>query len=548
MASLQRIRNHGGLLIAIVGLAMLAFILGDLLNNSGSLLHRNQTNFGSVAGNQVTIMDFQNTQQFFNSNEQFRSQNSNLLAWNTFVTYFTYKSHADQIGMTISADEFNMASAMLRIPYGTPSHITEGQWLQAKYLTLMQNGLAANKVEAKFAFDSRQKGVSAEYVLLPYDEIEAQVSEGDLEAMYNKHKAEFRTEPYRSLIYYVINFEPREADYIAVAEEMSSLREEFASAEDIEDLINSYDNDTTYRDIQTYTAETVPAIFKDFAFGANAQVGACSELIQTDQAYEMARIMGINKAKKTADLAIIKRAVTPSQITESDIDNECKHFLNDHATIEEFEQAARENGWVAQYAMVGELSQNINNIADTRKVVTWAFGVGKDAVSQQTFVCDNKVIVLAAVVETDNNGYAPLENAQVYGRVASLARKEAAAAVIAEQMPSAKSLDEVAAKYNKGIQSVARVMLADNMFGGNAEPAVVGAALAQKAEITPIAGNRGIYFVKAGAAINTNEQSTDEIIAAEKATISQSLPGYIDYTYRYIERETPKSIYDLSGL
>ena len=32
MASLQRIRNHGALLIAIVGLAMLAFILGDFLN------------------------------------------------------------------------------------------------------------------------------------------------------------------------------------------------------------------------------------------------------------------------------------------------------------------------------------------------------------------------------------------------------------------------------------------------------------------------------------------------------------------------------------
>ena len=47
MASLQKIRNHGGLLIAVVGIAMLAFILGDLLNNSGSLLHRNQDKFRS---------------------------------------------------------------------------------------------------------------------------------------------------------------------------------------------------------------------------------------------------------------------------------------------------------------------------------------------------------------------------------------------------------------------------------------------------------------------------------------------------------------------
>ena len=34
MASLQKIRNHGGLLITVVGIAMLAFILGDTLSNS----------------------------------------------------------------------------------------------------------------------------------------------------------------------------------------------------------------------------------------------------------------------------------------------------------------------------------------------------------------------------------------------------------------------------------------------------------------------------------------------------------------------------------
>ena len=40
MASLQKIRNHGALLIVIVGVAMLAFILGDFLRDGSSLFHR----------------------------------------------------------------------------------------------------------------------------------------------------------------------------------------------------------------------------------------------------------------------------------------------------------------------------------------------------------------------------------------------------------------------------------------------------------------------------------------------------------------------------
>ena len=42
MATLQRIRNHGVFLLVIVGLAMLAFILGDVLNSSSSYFNKNR--------------------------------------------------------------------------------------------------------------------------------------------------------------------------------------------------------------------------------------------------------------------------------------------------------------------------------------------------------------------------------------------------------------------------------------------------------------------------------------------------------------------------
>lgn len=109
-------------------------------------------------------------------------------------------------------------------------------------------------------------------------------------------------------------------------------------------------------------------------------------------------------------------------------------------------------------------------------------------------------------------------------------------------------MDEVAAKYDKKIQSVARVTLAESTFGDYNEPAVVGAALAQRAEIAPIAGNNGVFFVKAGAAFDTNEQITDEQIEAKKAQLSQIFPDYTGYALRYIVGETPKHVNNLSEL
>ena len=65
MASLQKIRNHGPLLIVIIGLAMLAFILSDFLNNSTSIFRENPNKLGSIAGEVVQSNDFNAAQQFY---------------------------------------------------------------------------------------------------------------------------------------------------------------------------------------------------------------------------------------------------------------------------------------------------------------------------------------------------------------------------------------------------------------------------------------------------------------------------------------------------
>ena len=59
MATLQKIRNHGVALIIIVGLAMLAFILGDFLNSGSSFFNRSRENVGTIAGQDIHYTEYE---------------------------------------------------------------------------------------------------------------------------------------------------------------------------------------------------------------------------------------------------------------------------------------------------------------------------------------------------------------------------------------------------------------------------------------------------------------------------------------------------------
>ena len=49
MATLQKIRNRGGVLVSIViGLALVAFIVGDALSSGASLINRSRNKVGEV--------------------------------------------------------------------------------------------------------------------------------------------------------------------------------------------------------------------------------------------------------------------------------------------------------------------------------------------------------------------------------------------------------------------------------------------------------------------------------------------------------------------
>jgi len=349
MASLQRIRNHGALLIAIVGLAMLAFILGDFLNSGSSFFNRSRENVGVIEGQKVHYTEYEAAKDQLTEVYKIESGRSDFdedtysqirnQVWNMFVMDYTLRAQAEKIGMDITADELTelcVGENVHQILRGRRAFagedgqfsrevvknliaaINEGSddaeqnanlqqaktyWLywekavrisymQEKYTNLLQHLLKANSLDAEYAFNGRQNGFSAEYAMQPYFSVAdslVKVSDGDIKKLYKQHKEQYKQTPNRAIKYVAFDIVPSEDDFKAAQELLVRLQDEFKTTDDISLVVNT-NSDIMY-DGRDYSEETVPAQFKEFAFAKGAKAGDCTEILFENNTYAMARIM-----------------------------------------------------------------------------------------------------------------------------------------------------------------------------------------------------------------------------------------------------------------
>ena len=646
MASLQRIRNHGALLIAIVGLAMLAFILGDFLNSGSSFFNRSRENVGVIEGQKVHYTEYEAAKDQLTEvykietgrsdfDEDTYSQIRNQV-WNMFLMDYTMRAQAEKIGMDITPDELSelcigenvhqvlrsrrafmdengqfsrdaVKNLIAAINDGSDDaaqnanlqqaksywlyweKVVRISYLQEKYTSLLQHLLKANSLEAEYAFNGRRNGVSAEYVMQPFYTVAdslIKVSDGDIKKLYKQRKEQFKQTPNRAIKYITFDIVPSEDDFKAAQELMANLQEEFKTTDDISLVVNT-NSDIMY-DGRDYSAETVPAQFKDFAFAKGAKAGQCTDILFEDNTYAMARIMQagyslpdsvelkaivedgedqelgwfkatdlpkniaepafagkrgtrftvaqgmgeqtfeimeIGKPTPKVKLAILAREVTPSSKTYSTIYNNAKQFIVNNNNAEALEAAAQEAGMtVVPQYNLTANTDKVGQLKASRPIVRWAFDAKEGQVSD-VFECGQQFVV-AALTEVNDGDYRPLN--AVRSELMYEAANNAKADYIKKQLKDIESLEQAAEIMGQNIQHVDRVSLADSRFGNaGMEPAVIGKAIAQgENELSePIKGNMGVFVVKTGAANNLEAEFNAE---SEKAQLASRL-AYLPY-------------------
>lgn len=648
MTALQSIRNHGVILLVVVGVAMLAFILGDFLNSGSSFFNRSRENVGVIAGHKVHYTEYEAAKDQLTEvykiesgsndiNEDLSIQLRNQV-WQMLMMDYTLRAQAEEIGMTVTAEELsnlciganphqlirqrrafydetgnfnrsalvNFLNSLAQEPENQEQAANMQQaknyWLywenavrlthmQEKYIDLLSKMVTANPLDAKYSFDARQTSVNVEYVEKPYFAVAdslVKVTDADIKKLYNEQKELYKRTPNRSLVYVTFPIVPSEADYAEVERLMKSLENDFQTKEDVTAIVNS-NSDILY-DGRDYSESTIPAEYKDFAFAKGAKKGQYTELSFADGTYSMVRIMdcGYNASdsvelvlvsngegvedvelgwyqahelqKNIADpafkgkkgstftvstgmgeqtfkiadkskptpkvkLAILSRSVTPSSKTYGVLYNEAKQFVVNNGTLELLRQSAQEQGLsVTPVFGLGENSDKVNDLKNSRPIVRWAFEAEQGQLSD-VFECGDQFIV-AALTEVNEGEYRTID--EVRAELTMQAKADKKAEYITNQLKNVTTLEEAAELFDAEIQTAEGITLASSRLGAaGVEPAVVGAALALENNATsgPIKGNVGVYMVRIGEkTVAEGELNAEQEIAQLNTRTSYTIP------------------------
>ena len=351
MATLQRIRNHGLFLLIIVGLAMLAFILGDALNSGSSFMNKSREYIGEIEGQKIHYTEYESAVEQLTEVYKIESGRSDFdedmhaqirnQVWQMLVAKYTLQDQAKQIGMDITSDElYELCAGAKPHQLITSRRMFAGQngqfdrnilinflasiemdsenaeqaanlkqaknyWMywenavrltamQEKYVGLIQNMLTANNLDAKYAAQAKQTKVNVDYAMKPYYTVAdslVKVSTNDIRKIYDERKQMYKQTPTRDIAYIAYPIVPSEADYQLAEKAMQEIQEEFRTTEEVALVVNS-NSDVMY-DGNNYSEKTIPAAYKDFAFAKGAKKNDFMELNydEATRTFRMARLM-----------------------------------------------------------------------------------------------------------------------------------------------------------------------------------------------------------------------------------------------------------------
>jgi peptidyl-prolyl cis-trans isomerase D len=324
MSIIQNIRDKAAwIIIGAIALALIAFIVQDAFQNQ-SMFQSNPTTLGTVAGKKIDAADFeerfkqteaQYTSQGYPMNENMR-QNIREALWNEYVEDAIMSKRYDDLGIYTSDKELsdilfganppqelrqqftdpntgiydanaaNQQIQALRKQKNTPMYksffeqyvpgLKKGRQKE-KYLAMLATSTYAPRwmVEKNNADNSQKSAIS--FVNIPYSTISdsaVKVTDEEVTTYVNNHKTDYKQEKSRGIEYVTFNAAPSKADSTEVYNQVVSLKNEFASAEDPAAFLVRTSSETPYYDgfvlrskMQVAAADTIQKLKEKEIYG-----------------------------------------------------------------------------------------------------------------------------------------------------------------------------------------------------------------------------------------------------------------------------------------
>ena len=381
MISLNTLRTKFGVVLSVViGVALLAFIL-SLKTEMG--FSGQDPKVGEIAGENI------NYSEYYNEYEQVKAQSgiqetdeqqSAMLAnavWQSLIAKRLFEPSLDEMGLEFTdaermallsgeqfsqtlynafADpttgEYNVAAVSQFLTESESNPEAAAAWAQLveqlhlessmqKYYGLIKNGVYVNNLEVAQGQKSQNETRSGKWVVKRYADTPdslINVSSSEIKAYYKAHKNMYKQLPNRQLSYVVFEVSATEEDMAALEQEVKSVGEAFATAEDVKAFARENRNGSIaegYVNASQLTAEEAEALMAGKMYGP----------VLRNNEWTMARVMD---TKMAPDSLGIRHIVLP--YTETELADSLLTALKGGA---DFAEAAAQYSVFAQTAQLG---------------------------------------------------------------------------------------------------------------------------------------------------------------------------------------------------
>ncbi|MCK4750805.1 MAG: SurA N-terminal domain-containing protein [Bacteroidales bacterium] len=331
MATLQKIRNRAGLLVAVViGLALFAFILGDMMGSGAPTLGKQSV--AEINGKGIGVNDYLNREkslrEFYQLNAGGQSLDAELErqiqqeTWRRLVRQTIMDRSYQKLGIIVSTDELktmitgdqimglsgNPALSephpIVRQMFSNPEtgllnrqvmtnyfnaldnpqfEQEKKRWLfieqeivdekmNQKYFNLVRKGFQPSSLDLKDHVTESGKSTDFTFISKPFSEIsdeEIAFTESDLKQYYKSHRENYKQDASRTFQYIVFEVEPSEKDVESARYWTAQTRAEFVRT--TSDELPRYVNGTSDEpfDVRYYTYDELPEIIRDSVFNAS---------------------------------------------------------------------------------------------------------------------------------------------------------------------------------------------------------------------------------------------------------------------------------------
>lgn len=311
MATLQKIRSKGPLLVIVIGLALFAFIAGDAWKVLQP--HQGKQDVGEVNGEVLSAQDYQKMvdelseviklTNGLNSLTEDQLNNVKDQVWQSYVNNKLIAEQAEKLGLKVTDAEIQSIidqgthPLLMQTPFRNPqtgmfdkdmlkkflvdyANLNASQmpaqyveyyqkmgafWqfvektlaqstLAEKYQNLVAKSLISNPVAAEDAFNSRTEQSDLLLAGVPYSSINdstVQVSDSEIKDRYNEKKEQFKQlVETRDIRYIDVKVVPSDADRKAVEKEVTEYSNQLASTTaDFGTFVRSTGSSVNYSDV-----------------------------------------------------------------------------------------------------------------------------------------------------------------------------------------------------------------------------------------------------------------------------------------------------------